>query len=295
MTPRPRRGTPGRARRRIVVQAIVLAVLGTLLPQRTQAHAPGWATPWTASTGDATSVAYSGAWNSYATTLGGDPGTTYWWRLGDASGSTMTATSGGVNGTYGNSPTLGQTGALGTSNTAVRLNGTNQYATVAHQNGFSFSGTAAYSIEVLFKLGSLAASGNPRLVTKMDYNGSYDGYDLAYNGASDTYPGQLYCARWANGSATYVGSFGLALSAGTWAHIVCTYDGSTLRFYFNGELRESAASTGSMSTGTPLYVGSLQGGGQDFANGTFDEISITNVALSARQVRSHYYAYLSGL
>ncbi len=274
----------------MVLAALVLGVIGD------QGFLPAWATPWKASTSNGTSTVTATAWTSYSSTLSADPGPMNWWRLGDTSGTTASAAAGGASGTYAYSVSLNQTGALGTTDKAVAFNGTSQFVWVSSQNAFAFQGNQAFSVELWFKrTGALAASGNPRLVSKVVWSGGYNGWELAYNGASDANAGQVYCSRWANGSAAYTGS-AVALTVDTWYHLVCTYDGSALRFYLNGVMTGGpSSSTGSMGTNNAtLYFGCMDGSGE-YARGTMDEVSLYAVKLTDRQVRAHYYAGLTGL
>jgi hypothetical protein len=74
------------------------------------------------------------------------------------------------------------------------------------------------------------------------------------------------------------------LAAGTWTHVAATYDGSNLRFYRNGALVTTLATTGSMvaSTGA-LRIGGNSIWGEWFA-GSIDEVRIYNRALTAAQI-----------
>lgn len=292
---------PGRRRRRrrIVAQALLLSVLSIITPQSPRAEAPGWATPWSRTTGNPSGTA-GFAWNSYPTTLVNDSGTQLaaHWRFSENS-SSLVQLGGTTNygGWYQNNPTYQQTGGSTTADKSVRFNGSNHYAQVNHHNDLSMNNTQAFSLEVVFKLDTLAGSGNPRLVGKHNNGSGSGGYEMAYNGASDGNPGQVYCSRQnQSGTITVVGSAGLQLPAGQWVHLVCTFDGSNLRFYWNGALRSGPTSaTGNINLNTqPLYMGALNGS-SNFANGYFDEVSIYWAALTDRQVRSHYFAFLAAL
>jgi Concanavalin A-like lectin/glucanases superfamily len=75
------------------------------------------------------------------------------------------------------------------------------------------------------------------------------------------------------------------LATGTWTHLALTYDGSTLRFYVNGEPLSTAAKTGDITTSTnPLTIGSDPFSGQ-FFNGLLDEIRVYNTALTTSQIQ----------
>ena len=75
-----------------------------------------------------------------------------------------------------------------------------------------------------------------------------------------------------------------------WYHIVGTYDGSELRLYVNGELKDSTPQSKApdKAEGIPLNIGRTQAGIQYF-NGTIDEVRIYNRALSENEIKMLYY------
>jgi hypothetical protein len=83
---------------------------------------------------------------------------------------------------------------------------------------------------------------------------------------------------------------GFSLVAGTWYHVVATYDGTSMRMYVNGTLRNTVASSRSV----PNHVFSLMLGegsnGSDGFGGGMDEVAIYNATLTATQVVEHYNA-----
>jgi hypothetical protein len=76
---------------------------------------------------------------------------------------------------------------------------------------------------------------------------------------------------------------------GIWYHLVGTYDGSTVKFYRNGILRDE--NTGSfsfdMTYADPFTIGYRNGNSQYF-DGTIDDVRIFNYALSESQVKTLY-------
>lgn len=66
-----------------------------------------------------------------------------------------------------------------------------------------------------------------------------------------------------------------------------------MAFYVNGNLGGSTSSSLNLpNTTEPVWIGCLDGG--DYFQGAIDEVSLYSIALSARQVLSHYYAGLAG-
>ncbi len=80
-------------------------------------------------------------------------------------------------------------------------------------------------------------------------------------------------------------------SLNTWHHIVYTYDGATQRFYIDGVLAGSEAST-QPSFASPYYVGAYDLGNYMF-NGNIDDSAAYPTALSSAQVVRHYEAGLA--
>jgi hypothetical protein len=78
---------------------------------------------------------------------------------------------------------------------------------------------------------------------------------------------------------------GTVLSAGAWAHLAATYDGTTLRLYENGAEVASRSQTGSIMTSTnPLQIGGDILYGQ-FFQGIIDEVRVYTIALSPAQIQ----------
>ena len=75
-----------------------------------------------------------------------------------------------------------------------------------------------------------------------------------------------------------------ALPLGAWSHLAATYDGANLRFYVNGVLVTTKATSGSMpNTANPLQIGGNAVWGEYFS-GLIDEVRVYNRALSASEI-----------
>jgi len=68
---------------------------------------------------------------------------------------------------------------------------------------------------------------------------------------------------------------------GNWHHLAYTYDGSTVKVYFDGEYYDQKSQSG-MCSGTPTFRIA------DEYNGVIDEVKIYNRALSEDEIRTHY-------
>ena len=83
----------------------------------------------------------------------------------------------------------------------------------------------------------------------------------------------------------------------TWCYIVCTFDGTDMRFYINAGTPVTLNAPGMIDTTTqPLYIGS-QDGGQRFINGIIALPRIHNRALMALEIENHFQRekYLFGV
>jgi hypothetical protein len=77
--------------------------------------------------------------------------------------------------------------------------------------------------------------------------------------------------------------------AGTWYHIVGTYDGSSESVYVNGVLENTRSLSGALSgIGCPLSIGSYCYGTMNFFNGAIDEVKVFNYARSADEIAQDY-------
>lgn len=64
-----------------------------------------------------------------------------------------------------------------------------------------------------------------------------------------------------------------AVSAGAWARLTCTYDGTTMRIYVGGASAAMLAQASTIPTGTGMVIGQNNPSGENF-NGTIDELRI---------------------
>lgn len=245
-----------------------------------------WAAPWAATTANPASSVYAYAWTSYVSTLNSDGVPASWWRLNESSGATTAAAAkGSITGTYEGSPTLGASGAIvGSSNKAMTF--------VANQkvnfgDNYDFAGKLPFSVEFWFKVPS-STDEYESIVRKIDTTGAGNGWNVMFV-VSQQKMWFVRSGKVAGVDASSYAMSGTALTPSGWNHVVATYDGTESTIYING-------SHGNVSTTNPsitdhavnLYIGSPN------SAGSIDELSIYTSALTARQVRAHYYAGLAG-
>ena len=76
-----------------------------------------------------------------------------------------------------------------------------------------------------------------------------------------------------------------SLTAGAWAHIAMTYDGTRQRLYINGVEVLNRAQTGSVAVSAgALRIGGNASWAGEFFRGLIDEVRVYNRALSAAEI-----------
>jgi len=232
----------------------------------------------------------AGQYNSaYKQTALGDTPKAYY-RLGEASGTTTNDISGNaLNGTYNTSGvTYGVAGAiLNDTDTAVTFDGTAGY--MALPAGVSPAGLSAFSFSLWFKPGTLVASTNHRIISNANTGSSNAGFDCGLNGST----GGVFFAM-GNGTTNAFANSTTNLVAGTWYHLVGTFDGSNVRFYLNGILQTTSALSGTIaSSGFLINIGRNPAYTGDYVAGSFDDTAVYYSTLSGSQVTALYNAGLT--
>ena len=210
---------------------------------------------------------YAGVWHfGSGSTLG----------TADSTGYASNATNHGVSlatGIFGNAGSFD-----GTGNTYLRI-----------PSSSSFKPTGAMTMEAWVKMSG--ATSNPDIFS-LDYraDGSWSSPYQAY--ALDFYGSTLEPRVDFAVNGSQVATSGSSnISTGQWAHIVGSYDGSTLRVYSNGVQVSSLASSGSIaySTSKDLDIESRSPyTSAEAVNGLIDEARISTVARSADWVTAEY-------
>lgn len=216
-------------------------------------------------------------------------GPTHYYRLDDPFGTSANdfALSGAQNGVYVAAPTLGVAGALlADTDTAVSFNGTTQDVTIAGTAGFP-TGAGPWSIEAWVKfaaVGDIAATQS--IIASFGDGGVGHGCGQLYlkNVSS------VISARATIGTNEAISA--ATLNAGTWYHIVATYDGSAVTVYVNGaNSNAAAAEAGAVVQGNGrIAARNTSGSDTLWFKGTIDEVAFYTYNLTAAQVLAHYNA-----
>jgi prepilin-type N-terminal cleavage/methylation domain-containing protein len=218
---------------------------------------------------------------TYASVVRSDSPTAYY-KFDEASGTTAADSSGASrNASYVGSPTLGQ-GSLVThdSGTATSFNSGSQYARSTAVPSVSSSFSVEGWVRLAGTPGGGAMIGAATQGSNVNTQQSYGLYISTGSMFPNTNP---RCSVGATSVAN--ADSPVALTVGVTYHVACTYDGSALRLYINGN---QVASTNVSSTFTQLSPVSADSG--DFLNGRLDEVAFYSTALSAARIQAHYQA-----
>ncbi len=82
-----------------------------------------------------------------------------------------------------------------------------------------------------------------------------------------------------------------SVTTGIWYNLIGTYDGTTIKFYINGNLYGQTNATGTIGYGTnePLVLGQRSSSSAgEYYNGAIDEVIIENRAWSASEIKKYY-------
>jgi hypothetical protein len=207
-----------------------------------------------------------------------------YWRLGEKSGTVAHDETGhGYDGTYTGTYTLGAAGALaGDPDTAVTLDGVTGQVDVG--DNFDFAGQVPFSFEAWVKP-AVIDSVYRHVVTKMAFNGfgnpQVGTYVILQQGNTI-----LGFERWQDAATELTVETSSYPAAGSWAHVVATYNGSVGELYVNGVAVQASAGVGGVTaSGVHMLWGNV-------LQGVIDEIAVYDHVLSAARVAAHHQAAL---
>ncbi|NVO21595.1 MAG: LruC domain-containing protein [Bacteroidetes bacterium] len=166
-------------------------------------------------------------------------------------------------------------------NTSLNLNGTNSWVKVA--GGATLAFTNKYSMSAWVKASRQQTA---KIVQKGDWDGLGLGQDL-WNGWQTS-------VAFSDGTSAVLNWGGGRPVLNQWYHLVGTYDGTILKIYVDGVLKNSVAESKNIrANGRFVSIGS-DAGSQKFFQGLLDEVSIWNEAMSINQITTARTIGLTG-
>ena len=168
------------------------------------------------------------------------------------------------------SPTF-DTGRIGQ---ALVLNGTDQYATTPDTGDLDITGNI--TVAAWIKPESAGTEG----IVKKGVTGGTAGYELSLGSSGKVFVRFNGQAAYRTDSATSYPTDG-----STWVHVAGTYDGTTVRLYYNGVSENpKAASFSLLANDYPLSIGVNGNLTQYFFEGAIDDVRVYNRALSEAEI-----------
>lgn len=167
------------------------------------------------------------------------------------------------------------------------LDGVNDYVSFSSNPNLFFTGTSSYTISVFANIVT-STSTFPAFINR-ENSVPRNGYNIWFYRDSLTQVA-IASERWTGDGVQKVTYILLNNSEciNVWNQYTVTYDGTTLRFYLNGEFKHSASASGSITnTSTPLEMGRLS---TYYGNFKISNTLVYNKALSGSEIEQNYNA-----
>jgi glucose/arabinose dehydrogenase/PKD repeat protein len=163
-----------------------------------------------------------------------------------------------------------------------------------YASALSFNGSSSYASAPSSLTLNLGTTGTLEAWVKLSALGLWHGIvakgnlnnDQSHNYALEIdNTNHVRCAL-GNGATSNLLTSAAAVGSGTFMHLACTWDATTIRLYINGVQNAWVSRTVTPTANTsPLFIGQF-GGASDFAKGTIDDVRVYNTALPATQIQS---------
>lgn len=228
--------------------------------------------------GNSSAQSASNATNTFVRVIDSNSPVKGSWHLDEGSGTTAYDRSGnGNNGTLYNSPAW----VDGKFGKALSFDGSNDYVTTP-----IISNTLTdFTMEAWVKASSVPSNRRIVMGSGWNYNDWYIGINLSSNTGAPARKWLFWVAS--NSQIAYVAAPD-EIVAGDWYYLVATYEGTTGKFYINGNYIGSFTFTRKTDT-NPFQIGRSYSG--EYFNGLVDEVRVYNRALTSAEVSDLYQNY----
>jgi chitodextrinase len=200
-----------------------------------------------------------------------------YWKVDESSGTSATDAAGSYHGTLMN----GVTRVAGRLNGAVQFDGVNDYVALPN---IDVAGSAL-TIAAWVRHHSFPTGGDQRILSKAT-DTSEQGHYWMLSQIRSGGERLRFRLRAGGTTKTLIASSGnLPLNA--WYHAAATYDGTTMRLYYNGVQVGSTAKSGAIATNTGVGVNlGRNPDGAKYLHGALDDVRLYNRALTAAEINA---------
>jgi len=186
------------------------------------------------------------------------------------------------NGTFVNGATYTQSGKY---RTALQLDGINDYVSVPDGSSLDF-GTGGFAVSFWVNASSLSYSSAAQLIGKRVGGGGNVEVQVS-TGKLET-----YIEGTGQGTLNLLSTYNLSQHLNEWVFVTLNRAGTTAGLYVNGVLNVSGTSAHNVNNNNPLNIGRDVDGGNEFFNGSIDDVRIYSRGLSTQEI---YQLYVSNL
>lgn len=199
------------------------------------------------------------------------------WKFNEGSGTTAYDSAGDNDGALKNGAGYATDGVCGY---ALELDGEDDYCEVPDDDTLDITDEITIEAWINPEVTSV------RYVVQKGWFAGQTGVGGVYS--LDLFPGKLRGVL-VEPDGTFHGLVGTTIiKIGEWQHIAMTWDGSTQKVYYNGNLENSASFTGSIATSTgEVLIGRY---GSLYFEGLIDDVRIYNKGLTADEIEASYEA-----
>jgi hypothetical protein len=178
----------------------------------------------------------------------------------------------------GTSTEMWNDGTTGKFNASAGFDGTDDYVTVADANALDQTGNLTISMWV----NPTALSNTEAELLQKGTSDDCQNYGLALYGGTTLALLSSNSCSW-----SYAGT-NAVLTTGSWQYVTATYDGTNVRYYINGTLKDTVAwgGIGSANSGALVIGGGPSQASSDYFNGLIDDVRIYNYALTGAQIKN---------
>lgn len=209
----------------------------------------------------------------------------YWPFCGNANDDSGHGNNGTVNGA-----TL-TTDRFGNANSAFSFNGTSNYINLNTSLPNTFSISLWINVNQFKSFAYADTFIGSKIIGTIENTNPYTGFECGLDGVQANY-GKHGCSFWVqNNTNPNVASSNL-VKLNNWKHLICTYNGTTLKYYDNGQLVGSVNGVYNNNQ-KKLTLGArlvYNGGPYFFFDGKIDDIGIWNRALTETEITNLYNA-----